>query len=283
MSSTLLIGYDVERIPGRVPGEKWVGRKVPEDSTRKFLRQIIQVHKDTQTPATIFMVGCNIETHIPELEACLASGLFEIAQHTQEHFALKTFAEEGGSYIYHRGLDFDKIEEQLARPVELLKKYLGVECKGLTAPYTYYRGFSDRPDILEIVARHGMVYTRSYGRNANDYFPTSWDVQPFWYSRQGFDDILETPVQGFIDAQWRHDNGWDKQQEYFDYLKGQAEMIKDKNLCWGHIQHDWTSLLCDEDLSWTRRFIELAAKNFEMKTYYDYYQDMIKKKTAQQK
>ena len=31
MSSTLVIGYDVERIPGRAPGEKWVGRKVPED------------------------------------------------------------------------------------------------------------------------------------------------------------------------------------------------------------------------------------------------------------
>ena len=29
MRGTLLIGYDVERIPGRVPGEKWVGQPVP--------------------------------------------------------------------------------------------------------------------------------------------------------------------------------------------------------------------------------------------------------------
>lgn len=271
MSSTLLIGYDVERIPGRVPGEKWVGRKVPEDTTHRFLKQIVQIHKSLQVPATIFMVGCNIESHIPELEACMDSGMFEIAQHTQEHFALKTFVEEDGSRIFRRGLDFDKIEEQIAKPIELLEKYLGVKCKGLTAPYTYYRGLSDRPDILEIISKHGLIYTRSYGRNSLDYFPLSWDVQPFWYDRQGFPGILEIPVQGFIDAQWRHDKGWDNQAEYLAYLKDQIAMLENKNLCWGHIQHDWTSLLCDEDLSWTRRFIEAASEKLEIKTCYDYY------------
>jgi len=271
MPSTLLIGYDVERIPGRVPGEKWVGRKVPEDTTSVFLRKIVKIHKELQAPATIFMVGCNIEKHVRELEACLESGMFEIAQHTYEHYPLKTVVEETGSRVFLRGLDFNRMEEQIAQPVALLKKYLGVECKGITAPYTYYRGLSDRPDILEIIARTGMVYTRSYGRNSLDYFPLDWDIQPFFYNRQGFPGILEFPVQGWLDAQWRHDNGWEKLPEYVSYLKAQIDTFRDKNICWCHLQHDWTSLLCDNDLSWTRKFIEYASGKFEIKTYYDYY------------
>lgn len=272
MKSTLAIGYDVERIPGRVPGEKWVGRKVPEDTTSRFLKKIVEVHKDLQVPATIFMVGANIERHLPELEGCLASGLFEIAQHTHEHYPLKTVLEETGSRVFLRGLNFDRIEEQIAKPVELLKKHLGVDCKGITTPYTYYRGLADRPDILELVAKHGMVYTRSYGRNHLDYFPLDWDVQPFFYDRQGFPDILEYPVQGWIDAQWRHDNGWEKQEEYLAYLKETADTVCDKGICWDHLQHDWTSLLCDDNLTWTRKFIEYAREKFETKTYFGCYQ-----------
>ncbi len=271
MPSTLLIGYDVERIPGRVPGEKWVGRKVPENTTSDFLKKIAKLHKELQVPATIFMVGANIETHVGELETCLASGMFEIAQHTLEHYPLKTVVEETGSRVFLRGLDFDRMEEQIGKPVALLKKYLGVECKGITAPYTYYRGLSDRPDILEIIAKHRMVYTRSYGRNSLDYCPLGWDVQPFFYDRQGFPNILELPIQGWIDAQWRHDNGWEKQAEYLSYLKTQIDTFRDKNICWAHLQHDWTSLLCDENLDWTRKFLEYAAGKFEMQTYYDYY------------
>ena len=135
------------------------------------------------------MVGCNIEKHVPALRACLDSGLFEIAQHTYEHYSLKTVLEESPENVYLPGLTMDRMEEQLARPVELLQKHLGVHCRGITAPYTYYRGLGDRPDILELVARHGMSYVRSHGRNCHDYFPLGWEVQPYWYSRQGFPDI----------------------------------------------------------------------------------------------
>ena len=271
MKSTLLIGYDVERIPGRVPGEKWVGRSVPEDTATRFLKRIAEVHRDLHVPATVFVVGRNIEKHLRELEGCLATGMFEIAQHTQDHVPLKTVLEETGSRVFLRGVDVDRMDEQLGRPVALLKQHLGVDCKGITTPYTYYRGLSDRPDILEIVARHGMVYTRSYGRNHLDYFPLGWDVQPFFYDRQGFPEILELPVQGWIDAQWRHDNGWDKQAEYFAYLKTQVDTFSGTAICWAHLQHDWTSLLCDENLEWTRKFLEYAASRFEVKTCYEYY------------
>ena len=48
---------------------------------------------------------------------------------------------------------------------------------------------------------------------------------------------------------------------------------RDKNICWAHLQHDWTSLLCDAELDWTRKFLEYAQGKFEMNTYYGYYKN----------
>ncbi|MBI4979451.1 MAG: polysaccharide deacetylase family protein [Spirochaetes bacterium] len=275
MPSTLLIGYDVERVSGRVPGEKWVGQPVPENATAVFLERIAEVHGELRVPATIFMLGRNIEKNLRALEKCVTTGMFEIAQHTQDHYPLKTIIEEDGSRVYLRGLDFDAIEEQIAKPMELLKKYLGIDCRGVTAPYTYYRGLSDRPDILDIIDRCGLSYVRSYGRNSRDYFPLSWDVQPFRYERQGFPAILEIPIQGWIDAQWRHDNGWEKTEEYFNFLTGQVDRIKDENICWSHVQHDWTSILHDKQLHWTEKFIAYASKSLTTKTHCDYYRSVM--------
>ncbi len=274
MRGTLLIGYDVERIPGRVPGEKWVGQPVPENATQVFLDNVLRVHREVGVPATLFVVGCKIAQHAPQLRACLESGLFEIAQHTHEHYALKTVLEESPDQVYLPGLPFARIEEQLARPVELLREHLGIDCRGVTAPYTYYRGLADRPDILEIVARQGMSYVRSYGRNSQDYFPLGWEVQPFWYVRQGFPELLEIPVQGWIDAQWRREHGWHNWEAYHEYLKPQIDELAASAYCWSHCRHDWTSVFYDERLDWTRKFLEYAARRVEIRTHHQFYQQM---------
>lgn len=272
MNGTLLIGYDVERIPGRVPGEKWVGQPLPHNTAEIFLEAVVRIHRQVGVPATLFVVGCNIERLRPQLEACLASGLFEIAQHTHEHYPLKTVVEESPDNVYLPGLSFDRIEEQLARPVELLQRHLGVRCRGVTAPYSYYRGLADRPDILGLISRHGMSYVRSYGRNSRDYFPLDWDVQPFWYARQGFPDLLETPMQGWIDAQWRREHGWQNWYLYHDYLQEQVDRVGASELCWSHCQHDWTSTLYDEPLDWTRKFLQYAAERLQILTHSDFYE-----------
>ena len=272
MGGTLLIGYDVERIRGRVPGEKWVGQPVPDNATDLFLDRVLKVHREVGVPATIFILGCKIERHLAQLKACLASGLFEIAQHTHEHFPLKTVLEESPDNVYLPGLPFDRIEEQLARPVELLRRHLGVHCRGITAPYSYYRGLADRPDILQLIGRHGMSYVRSYGRNSRDYFPLGWDVQPFRYARQGFPDLLEIPMQGWIDAQWRREHGWQNWAAYHEYLRTQVDHVSTGGWCWSHCQHDWTSVFYDEQLTWTQKFLEYAAGRLKLLTHFNYCQ-----------
>ncbi|MEN6492807.1 MAG: polysaccharide deacetylase family protein [Thermoguttaceae bacterium] len=274
MRGTLLIGYDVERIPGRVPGEKWVGQPVPENATEVFLEHVLRIHQEVGVPATLFLVGCKVQRHVPQLQACLESGLFEIAQHTYEHYPLKTVVEESPENVFLPGLPLERIDEQLTRPVEILKELLGVQCQGVTAPYTYFRGLADRPDILAIVARNEMSYVRSYGRNCHDYFPLGWDVQPFWYARQGFPSILEIPVQGWIDAQWRREHGWENWPAYHEYLKTQVDQVAENGCCWSHCQHDWTSMFYDERLIWTRKFLEYAAERLTLQTHADFAQQM---------
>lgn len=270
----LLVGYDVERIPGRVPGEKWVGRKLREDTTAVFLEKILRLHQELEVPATIFMVGCNVAQHVPALAACRDSGWFEIAQHTWAHYPIKTVVEESPAQVFLPGLPFDRIEEQIARPVAALREHLGITCGGVTLPYCYYRGLADRPDILELVRRHGLHYVRSYGRNEHDYGPVSWEVQPFWYRRQGFPEILEIPIQGWMDAQWRRERGWENWAAYHEFLKEQTAAVASRGLAWSHVQHDWTSLLEDESLSWTRRFLLHARERLELLTHDAFYQRM---------
>ena len=201
MPGALLIGYDVERIPRTGAGREVGGGPACSRGRNPCLSSTTPsaIHRETQVPATLFMVGCNIEKHLPQLEACLASGYFEIAQHTYEHYPLKTVVEESPENVYLPGLPFDRIEEQLARPVELLARHLGVECRGVTAPYCYYRGLSDRPDILEIVARLGIPTSAPTVAIATITSPWDGEIQPFWYTRQGFPSLLEIPIQGWIE------------------------------------------------------------------------------------
>jgi peptidoglycan/xylan/chitin deacetylase (PgdA/CDA1 family) len=268
----LLIGYDVERIPGRVPGEKWVGQPVPTDATEIFLRRVLEIHRAVGVRATLFVVGSKVAEHAAALAACAESGLFEIAQHTQDHMALKTVLEESPDQVYLPGVPWERVRQQLARPVELLREHLGLACHGVTAPYSYYRGLADRPDILGVVAELGMSYVRSYGRNSHDYFPLGWEVQPFRYERQGFPQLLEIPMQGWIDAQWRREHGWHNWAAYHEYLKSQVESAAANGCCWSHCQHDWTSVFYDPELAWTRKFLECAAGRLEILTHYEFAQ-----------
>jgi len=118
----------------------------------------------------------------------------------------------------------------------------------------------DRPEVLKILYKNGIRFIRSYGRNQDDWQPVAMEVQPFFYSLQGFSDLMEFPVQGWQDGYWRDTYGWKNIEGYIKYLKENIDYIAEKDLIWGYLQHDFTSLREDPDMKVMRELLNYAIK-----------------------
>lgn len=264
--STLLIGYDVEHWDSKI--------------TQVFLQKVRQIHNDLNVPYTLFVVGETLEKNISEFQRIAQDKQIDIQQHTYSHLLLKTVVMESKNKVeIFKGGTLEQIREEVGKTNELLKKYLGVKCMGLTAPYGYYRGLSDRPDILQILHDLGIRFTRTYARNEKDYQPVSFEIQPFWYEVQGFPYILEFPIQGWQDLYLRRELGWKNKEGYLEEVKKSIEYIKERDLDWCYVQHDHSSIKEDPNMEMTRNFIQYALdKGVTFTSYKNYYNKKMKEK-----
>ncbi len=264
--ATLLIGYDVEN------------QDPNNDVTKTFLKTASRLHRELNTPCTLFICGRTLENNIDDFKKIKSEygDLFDLQQHTYSHVLLKTvFQENENGKTMFKGGTLEQIREEVKKPIELMKHLLDLDCIGLTGPYGYYRGLSDRPDILEILHELGIRFTRTFARNQFDWQPLSFEVQPFWYDVQGFGDILEVPVQGWQDCILRGEIGWENIEGYLNEVKKNLDYIAKNNLVWGYVQHDWSSIRGDADMSIIRAMIEYAQKlGIELKSYFQFYSEM---------
>jgi len=257
--ATLLIGYDVEA-------------QEPE-ITERFLKKAGEIHRALKVPCTMFLVGKTLEKNINGCQDLTKNELIDFQQHTYSHMLLKTVViETEGKIKLLKGGSLSEIEEEVRKTNELLNKYLNVECIGLSGPWGYYRGLSDRPDILEILHNSGIHFTSTYGRNEKDFQPVDFEVQPFWYGPQGFDNILEVPSQGWQDVYLRDKYGWANLDAYLKHIKKDLDYIFEHDLVRAYCQHDWSSIRNDPDMSLTRQVIEYALeKGIKVMSYREYY------------
>lgn len=270
--ATLLIGYDVE-----VQDPKG-------EETRSFLKIAPQIHLDLNAPCTFFACGKTLENNAREFQEVRDKygDLIDFQQHTYSHRLLKTNVQqhEDGRITIARGGSSEQIEEEVSKTSNLLKNLLGVNCLGLTAPTGCYMGLMDRPDILEVLHRLGIRFTRTYHLHKEDFLhwklsTMPFEIQPFWYEPQGFPDILEFPLQGYIDCVWKDIHGYNKTEEYLNLVKTGIDYIVEKDLSWSYAQHDWSSIKGDPKMAVTRATIEYALKKgVKIISYLDYYKEM---------
>lgn len=259
--ATLLIGYDVESNESEITG--------------RFLELAWEVHTRYSAPCTFFLTGKTLEILGAEaFQWFVNHPLFDIQQHTYSHLLLKTvYIDDGEKIQMVRGGTLEEIEEDVGRACKLLKDMLGIDCIGLTGPWGYYRGLCDRPDILEILHRLGIRFTRTWARNEKDFQPTPLEIQPFWYVHSGFPDILECPVQGYQDIYWYWIYGEDI-DKYKAYLRQCLDEIKRRDWVLGYGAHDHTALK-DKGLPQIEFLIEYAlAIGIEIKSYKAFYEEM---------
>jgi peptidoglycan/xylan/chitin deacetylase (PgdA/CDA1 family) len=258
---TLLIGYDVES-------------STDSDTVRRFLTKVEEIHRDLSVPATFFLVGKVVENNSQELvDLGRRCELFDYQQHTYSHMLLKTVCMDDGKKVtIVKAGSVEQVDDEVAHANRVLKEKLGVEGCGLTGPWGYYRGLSDRPDLLEILKRNGIGFARTWARDQNDYQPVSFDIQPFWYEPQGYPDILEFAIHGWQDVHWRNVYGWENLDGYLGMLRETVDMVASRGIVWSYGTHDWSSLRSDPEMSIMKGLMEHALNQglriVDYKTYY---------------
>ena len=186
-----LLGYNVESSEWSRPGV-----------LVRFLRAAVKLHQELALPCTFFVRGQTLEEHPDEFRRARdeCGELMDFQQYTYSALPLKTVCQEN-----YRGLRCSRAARRANAATTsrarrtLMERVLGSRPTGLGGPLGYYRGLSDRPDLLEIVSGLGIRFTRTYTRNSRDWSPLAFETQPFRYSAQGFPDVLEIPGQGWPD------------------------------------------------------------------------------------
>ncbi len=265
----LLLSFDVERIPGVNPPDDFsrslLGYVVDERLTETFLEALVEVLRSEAAPATLFVAGMNAEIFCDAYREIAGEELLDIQQHAYSHQPFKAIAEErddeARTRVFRQPLPPQAVYEEVLRTGQILASITGKRPVGITAPFAYWRGLADCPAVLEILADLGYRYVRSYGRTATDYQPLETEVaQPFRYDIQGFDQLIEIPITGWHDVGFKTRFGWQRPELFADYVCTKLDELAGTDLVWSLLQHDWSSVQYDEELSVTRRIIRHARK-----------------------
>ena len=266
MKRTLLPAYFIESFDDSRPG-----------IVERFLDTVSNLHSTMRIPCTFFVLGRALEQHADAFRRALETcgEWIDFQQCTFSGIPLKTVCQHNhqGTKLF-RGASPDECCADISRASELMERVLGAKPSGLAGPLGYYRGLSDRPEILAIANEFGIRFTRTYTRNARDWSPVSFEVQPFHYDVQGFPHILEIPGQGWPDHILRDALGDREPSHYIEHLKKDLNYVAAKELAWSFAQSDWSCVLHDPDMTTARAFLEYARElGFRIMSHASYYEE----------
>ena len=247
------------------------------DVVGNFVRVAANLHCEMEMPCTFFLRGRALEEHQEGFRRLRdeCGELIDFQQSTYSGLPLKTVCQENneGTKLF-RGGSLEECRADIGRASGVIVRVLGVSPIGLAGPLGYYRGLSDRPDILQALHELGIRFTRTYTRNARDWSPLSFETQPFRYGEQGFPGMLEIPGQGWPDCVLKDalsDSGLDR---FIRHIKKDLDYVVAKKLTWSFMQCDWACLFNDPQMSATRAILEHVRElGFKVQTHAAYYQE----------
>ena len=86
---------------------------------------------------------------------------------------------------------------------------------------------------------------------------------------------MEIPVQAWQDVYLREKYGWANFNAYLKHGKEDLDYIFDHNLVWNYVQHDWSSIKSDPEMTITRGIIIYSLKKeIRIMSYQEYYEEV---------
>ena len=277
MPGIIIFGIDVE--------------KASKDSVG-FTKYAAKLFQKLNIPVTWYLTGKTLECYPDTFRKIGSSEFIELQAHTYNHILLKTILMRipkgrrihgsSGWYI-KRGGSLKEIDADLRKCQLVFQDVLGRHATALTGPWGYYRGLGDRPDLLEIVHRHGFKILRTFARNEQDSQPVPLEWQPFFYKAQGFPEILEYTIHDYQDDFcWQAFTRPKKGESYVNHLKEVARKIAKENLTWSLNSHDHgcaTREGFEKKGNWFRAVVEYAKSlNIRFLSVTEYYEEMCLKR-----
>jgi peptidoglycan/xylan/chitin deacetylase (PgdA/CDA1 family) len=279
--ATILVSYDTETAAvGEVlslftqsPNFSRYELALDAETCDRALQVIERAHADVGVPGTLFVCGRTLLHALDAIKRAKAAG-FDVQQHTYSHSPFKDIEYDGGegAIAVIPASPLVALREEVALTSRLIREHLGHECVGLRPPFCYHRGLRERPDLLQMLTDCGIRYVSSWGRNEHNGNPTPW-VQPFTYAEEGFPDLLEIPLQFWLDVIWFDLNGYETGPDLLAALKGAVDHVAEHDLVYGACFHDWVMLASDEErVGWLRGFLAYAKEQgVDVITYTEYW------------
>ena len=235
------------------------------------VRAVASVHLEQKVPATFFLVAKMVTLAGSELRQILDNSLFEVQSHSFTHPNLINLDDRGDK----KALCFELHDSK-----KLIEDTFGKSVTGLTAPGGYTQGFVGHPRILAIMQEAGYKYVRSVGAGPSHTVPAPFN-EPFWYSVDGFPDLLETPSHGWHDniltgqparTHWPPLLPWllpatvpqDAQGVYDAYVPGIEYCLQTGFLYFLPIFHPWSIYRIDKKARQIELLVKHARQHMQM-------------------
>ena len=95
--------------------------------------------------------------------------------------------------------------------------------------------------------------------------------------------MLEYGVTGLADFLVPEELGWDDHKGYLGELRRNLDLITERDLVWSYLQHDWSSLRGDPDMTLTDALLrDVGERGIHAMRYIDHYEQALRARSAEE-